>query len=270
MTRADRLLLLCLLWLAAAIALWGPAAGALLPPLLVYLAVAIDGIARPAAPWLLPLVTHGDRSRPQIALTFDDGPDPEVTPHLLDVLRRYGVHATFFVIAARARRHPDLLRRMAAEGHEIANHSHRHSRLLNFAPTAPLVREIGQAMAALKTVAPGASPTLYRPPMGLKSPWLARAQRRLGLRIVTWSLHARDTGRRTPEQTARHVLQRIRGGDIVLFHDGHDLPGRHRDGVVRALELILPELPERGLLPVTVSSLCSAAAANRLDPAADS
>ena len=116
--------------------------------------------------------------------------------------------------------------------------------------------EIERGVATLKRMYPCVSPTLYRPPMGLKNPTLARLQQQLGLRVAAWSLHAGDTRSRTGESIAARVLQRIRGGDIVVFHDGHDLPGKsRRHAVVDALERILPEIARRGLQPVTVSEL---------------
>lgn len=256
MTRADALALACGLWLAAGVAAAGPHVWTLLPPVAAYALLVADGIVRPAAPWLLPLLTHGDRGAPRIALTFDDGPDPEVTPRVLDLLHRHGVRATFFLIAERAQSNPDLVRRMAAEGHEIANHSYRHSRLLNLAPPGPMRREILRATRTLNSLAPGATADLYRPPMGLKSPWLAWVQRQLQLRVATWSLHARDTSRRPPEQIARRVLRRVRGGDIVVMHDGHDRPGRHRTAAAEALPLILQGLLRAGLHPVPLGELC--------------
>jgi len=254
-TRADAWLALCTLWLATGLLLGGVHAWSVWPPIAAYLVVVVDGIARPGAAWLLPLTRHGPRGRPQIALTFDDGPDPAVTPRVLDLLRNHGARATFFLIGRHAEAHPALVRRILAEGHELGNHSYGHSRLLNCFPTASLQREIERGETALRRVAGTSGPALYRPPVGLKSPWLARVQRRLNLRVVTWSLHARDTGRRNPAAIAARVVRRARPGDIVLLHDGHDLPGRSRDTVAAALEAILAGLQHRNLQTVTVGEL---------------
>ncbi len=258
MTRSDAVMLTCLAWLGAGLALVGPGPWTILPPILAFAMIAADGIVRPAAPWLLPVVTHGDRRRPAIALTFDDGPDPETTPRLLELLARHGAHATFFLIGSHAEQYPELVRRLAREGHEIGNHTYAHPRLLNLARSHPMQREIERGQQALQALAPSAATPSYRPPVGLKSPWLARVQRRLGLRVVLWSLHARDTGRATAEQVAHRVLTRIGPGDIVVMHDGHDICGRHRRTAVAALELVLPELDRRGLKAVTVEQLLGA------------
>jgi len=266
-TRADALLAACGSWLAAGLFWGGLHAWTLVPPLAVYAALVLDGILRPAAPWFLPVLTHGDRTRPMVALTFDDGPDPQVTPQVLDTLRRHRARATFFLIGASAAAHPALVRRIVAEGHEIGNHSHAHPRLINFFPTRRLQSEIERASLALRRLTGIAGPLRYRPPMGLKNPWLARVQRRLGLQVVSWSLHARDTGGRPPESIAARVLSRVRSGDIVLLHDGHDLPGRRRENVVQALDLILEGLAARQLEPVPVGRLLPAPATASRRPA---
>lgn len=268
MTRADAWLAACALWLATGLLLGGIHAWTVWPPIAGYLVIVVDGIARPGAAWLLPLTNHGHRGRPQIALTFDDGPDPATTPRVLDLLRNHGARATFFLIGRHAEAHPALVRQILAEGHELGNHSYGHSRLLNCFPTAPLQRDIERGQAALGSIAGPSGPALYRPPVGLKSPWLARVQRRLDLRIVTWSLHARDTGRRSAAAVATRVIRRARPGDIVLLHDGHDLPGRSRDTVVAALETILDGLRHRNLQAVTVGDLLADSAEAPREPPA--
>lgn len=255
MTRADILAAGCLSWLLAGVLIVGWHWWTAVPPILAFALLRLDGIVRPAAPWLLPVTAHGDRHRPWVALTFDDGPDAEVTPKVLDLLMRCGAHATFFVIAAHAERHPEIVRRMLAEGHEVGNHSYAHRRLLNFARPARMRREVEHAARALTAVHPAARSLLYRPPVGLKSPSLARVQRKLALQVIVWSLHARDTGRRAPAAVAARVLRRVRAGDIVLLHDGHDRPGHRRSGVVPALERILAGLAEKGVRSVTVGEL---------------
>lgn len=256
MTRCDVLRAVCLLWLGAGLVAAGAHAWTILPPLLAYMLFAGDGALRAGSGWLMPVIRHGSRDRKRVALSFDDGPDPELTPLVLDALKRHRTRATFFVIGRHAEAHPGLVRRMLDDGHEIANHSYGHSRFLNLRFRKAMRADIMRGFAVLERLCPTASPTLYRPPMGLKNPTLARLQQQLRLRVVAWSLHAGDTRGRGPEAIASRVLGRIRGGDIALFHDGHDLPGRHRTtAVADALERILPELGERGLEPVTVSEL---------------
>ncbi len=256
MTRCDVLRAVCLLWLGVGLAVAGAHAWTLLPPLLAYVVLAGDGALRPGSGWLLPVIRHGNRHNSSVALSFDDGPDALLTPLVLAALQRHQARATFFVIGRHAEAHPELIRRLASAGHEIANHSYSHSRFLNLRFRQAMRADISRGVKTLERLCPAVSPTLYRPPMGLKNPTLARLQQQLGLRVVMWSLHAGDTRKRSAEEIAMHVLRRIRGGDIVIFHDGHDLPGKHRDtALAGALDRILPALAQRGLKPVTVSEL---------------
>ena len=256
MTRCDFLRAVCLLWLGLGIVLGGVHYWTVLPPIIAYVLLAIDGVARPGSGWLMPVIHHGNRKSHQIALTFDDGPDADVTPRVLDTLRAHGIHATFFVIGRYAEAYPELIDRIIAEGHELGNHSYTHSRLLNLHGRRSMQRDIEQGLAVLDRMGAPVNKKLYRPPMGLKNPALARIQKHLGLRIVSWSLHAGDTRTRDSNAVARHVIGHIRPGDIVLFHDGHDLPHRQRSpALAEMLETILPELKNKGLEAVTVSGL---------------
>ncbi|MGA7964423.1 MAG: polysaccharide deacetylase family protein [Gammaproteobacteria bacterium] len=256
MTRCDVLRAVCLLWLGIGLVLAGAHLWILLPPVIAYVVLAGDGALRPGSGWLMPVIRHGDRDNPLVALSFDDGPDAALTPLVLDALQRHKARATFFIIGRHAETHPELIRRMVNEGHEIVNHSYHHSRFLNVRFHKAMREEILRGVQALKRLSPDVSPTLYRPPMGLKNPALASLQKRMGLRVVAWSLHARDTHGHTAGKIAGRVLRRIRAGDIVVFHDGHDLDGKQRDmALIQALDLILPVLSQRGLQPITVSEI---------------
>ena len=258
MTRCDFLRAVCLLWLGLGTVFGGVHYWTILPPIIAYVLLAIDGVARPGSGWLMPVIGHGDRNGRKVALTFDDGPDAAVTPRILDALRAHGAYATFFVIGRYAEAHPELINRILREGHELGNHSYGHSRLLNLRAKRFMQRDIERSMAVLDRMGASGANRLYRPPMGLKNPALARIQRALGLQIVAWSLHAGDTRERDAHAIARHVLGHIRPGDIVLFHDGHDLPNRQRSmAVSEALDNILSELKGKGFNMVTVSELLS-------------
>lgn len=239
---------------AGLVLIYGVSFWTLGPTTLVFFALVLDGIFRPASPWFLPVVARGPRRGKRVALTFDDGPDPEVTPKILDLLRHHKAKATFFVIGRHVELYPDLARRIVAEGHELGNHTHAHPRLFNLKLTRGMQREIERAAAIIQHVT-GVRPTLFRPPVGLKNPHLAIVARRLRLRVVMWSLHSRDTLFRNPKRISRRVLSRMRPGDIVDLHDGHDLPGQHRRPTVRAVSSILAQSAWRGWSCVTVSEL---------------
>lgn len=214
-----------------------------------------DGMLRPSSSLFYPTISRGARDSACVALTFDDGPDPEVTPQVLDVLARHRAHASFFVIGKAFVSQPDLARRMLAEGHLIGNHSWQHSRWQNFHLFRWQQRELEQSEQALAALPGGGQSLLYRPPVGLKRPELARALWQHGVTLVAWSLHSRDTFARDPARVARRVLAKVRAGDIVLLHDGHDLGRRRREICVPAVNLILEGLRARGLRCVTLSEL---------------
>src|SRR6185503_7659080 len=197
--------------------------------------------------------THGPRGRGQVAITFDDGPDPEVTPAVLEVLKQHGMHATFFVVGRELAAQPELGRRMAEEGHVVANHSWQHAYWQNFRHAVWQEAELRRGEEAIETVTGKPSTRLYRPPVGLKIGELGRAVTQSGLTLVAWSVHSRDSFDPDPERIARRVLRRVRDGDIVLLHDGYNNRGERRDRCPRALALILSGLRERGLTCVTVT-----------------
>ncbi|MGE0801407.1 MAG: polysaccharide deacetylase family protein [Lautropia sp.] len=177
-----------------------------------------------------------------IALTIDDGPDPAVTPRVLDQLRRHGATASFFVIAARAERHPELIARIVAEGHEIENHTDRHSPTFAFGGTRRLAAEIAAAQARLTRLA-GRPPALFRAPAGLRNPLLEPVLCRLGLTLASWTRRGFDTVERDPAKVLARLAgpggSRLAAGDILLLHDGN--PALTADGTPMIVA-VLPEL----------------------------
>lgn len=256
MTRADGLKLAFALLTVGLVLAFGPGLLTIGGPGLLFALVVADGVFRPASGVFMPVVTRGPHDRGQVALTFDDGPDPAVTPKVLDALAAHGARATFFVIGRHVEAHPDLAARIVAEGHQLGNHTQGHARTLNLRSARVMQAEIERAEATLRSVPSGpVGRPPYRPPVGLKSPPLARAAQRLGLEVVMWSLHARDTRGASAEAIATRVLDRVRPGDIVLLHDGHDLGGPPRMATAEALPTILQGLAQRGLEAVTVETL---------------
>jgi peptidoglycan/xylan/chitin deacetylase (PgdA/CDA1 family) len=255
LTRAGWLLLIVVVTAGVAVSVYGWSLASVGIPAAVLLLLLSDGIARPASSVLYPTLSHGPRQHRCVALSFDDGPDPEVTPLVLDALAHYGARATFFTIGRALQAHPLLAQRLVAEHHELGNHSWAHSRWQNFFGAAHQLQEITRGAAAIAAVTGEQLQPLYRPPMGLKSPPMARAAQRLQLNIVAWSLHSHDTRSNDPQRIAQRVLNRIQPGDIVLLHDGHDRPGHHRPACAQALPQILQGLRERQLQCVTISEL---------------
>ena len=247
---------------------FGPSVLSIGIPAAAYSLMLADGIFRPASALLCPTVVRGRTDRPQVALTFDDGPDPEVTPDVLDLLAQFQARATFFVIGRNLERNRALGERMHREGHELGNHSWHHSYLQNFYTAGGHGREIERCAELIKSVTRSGREPLYRPPIGLKSPPMARATHKRNLTVVAWSIHSRDTMMRDPRAIAEGVVTRIRPGDIVLLHDGHDREHQHRPHIREALRLLLQGLKERGLNSVPVSELSGDTLSERSAPSA--
>ncbi|MEU9888439.1 polysaccharide deacetylase family protein [Sphaerisporangium sp. NPDC051011] len=179
--------------------------------------------AGPAATWLpgvrrlLPGLAGVGRPG-HVALTFDDGPDPASTPHFLDELRRLGCRATFFVLGEMLERHPEVGRRVVAEGHELGVHGWRHDNALGMRP-GRAAKEIGAACDLVHAVT-GVRPAWYRPPYGVLSAETLVAARARGLRPVLWTAWGRDwTATATPASVLAALAPGLRGGATLLLHD---------------------------------------------------
>lgn len=192
-----------------------------------------------------------ETTAPLVALTFDDGPTDLGVSQVLPILERHGVKATFFLVGAQVERRPDLARRIRDAGHELANHSFTHQRMM-LRPAAWYDDEIARTEAAL-TRAVGEGSTLFRPPYGKKLWGLPRASERAGLRMVMMDVEEPTTT--DPAQYAREVLDAVQPGSILLLHTMYGGNQTARD----ALPLILAGLKARGLQPVTASELIASA-----------
>jgi peptidoglycan/xylan/chitin deacetylase (PgdA/CDA1 family) len=187
-----------------------------------------------------------------IYLTFDDGPDPDWTPRILDVLGEACVHATFFLVGEQARRAPSLVRRILAEGHGLGNHtlSHRHPWTMTSRAARAQVRE---GAAAISDAA-GATPAWFRPPHGRRRPCMTEEAQRLGERLVMWDVSAIDWGPMGVAARIEARLNSVRDGQIVLMHDGRNRHNRP-DQLLTVLPGLLRRLRERGVSPVTLSKV---------------
>jgi peptidoglycan/xylan/chitin deacetylase (PgdA/CDA1 family) len=199
-----------------------------------------------------PSVYHGDRTRPAIALTFDDGPS-ESTPALLRILERHQVPATFFMCGQNVERLPAVAQRVAAAGHEIGNHSDSHPRF-DFCSGDFIYREL--ALAQEKIVRhTGVTPRLFRAPYGVRWFGLKSAQEQLGLLGVMWGTIGRDW-KWPAQRVTKLFLDRARCGDILCLHDGRGTDASPNIATtLAAVEAMIPVLKERGLRFETVSQI---------------
>ena len=193
----------------------------------------------------------------RVALTFDDGPSGD-TPAVLDALDGAGVRATFFVLGAAAERRPELVREIARRGHEVALHGHTHARLALAAPSE-VADEIDRGREAIRRAGVEPAPW-FRAPHGWKGPFLGRALRARGLRLVAWTRGVWDTERPGAEVIAARAARRPRPGEIVLLHDGCGTPGidPRRDQTAAAIPEIVRRVRAAGFELVTVGALAEA------------
>jgi peptidoglycan/xylan/chitin deacetylase (PgdA/CDA1 family) len=186
------------------------------------------------------------------ALTFDDGPHPQGTPAVLEVLGEARARATFFLVGERVLRAPALAREIAAAGHEIALHCHRHRNLLRLSPRQTRA-DIARAYEVIAEHS-GRAPTLYRPPYGILNASALRLARARGWRTLLWSHWGRDwEARATPASIAARLTTGTGEGAVLLLHDGDDYsaPGSWRH-TVAALPRVLETLAARGLEPLAL------------------
>ena len=186
-------------------------------------------------------------ARPLLALTFDDGPHPELTPRLLDILRHEGVRATFYVIGRNVQTYPEIARRIVAEGHEIANHSWSHPRLTALS-SARLRSELSQTSDVIQRVT-GRRPTNMRPPYGAINDRVRQAiYRDHGLDVIMWSVDPLDWKRPGAEVVRRRMVEGAAPGGILLAHDIHP-------GTIEAMPGTIKDLKAKGYGFATVSQL---------------
>lgn len=192
------------------------------------------------------------RDRGEVALTFDDGPDPEVTPRVLDLLDRASARATFFCIGRRVEAHGRLAGEIVARGHDVENHSHRHPHGFSFLGPRGQAREIDRAQRAIAEAC-GREPGLFRAPAGLRNPFLEPVLARRGLRLVSWTRRGFDAVDRDPERITRRLVKGLAAGDLLVLHDGCTVPrGAREPPVLEVLPRLLAALAEGGLRSVAL------------------
>ncbi len=190
--------------------------------------------------------------RRQIAITVDDGPDPDVTARVLSIFDEFHARATFFCIGERVERHPDLAQDIVRRGHAIENHSHGHP--LNFSLLGPaaLHAQVARAQDCI-VAATGERPAFFRAPAGLRNPFLVPVVARLGLRRASWTRRGFDTVNREPDDVLGRLTRGLAGGDILLLHDGNAARAdRGSPVILEVLPRLLAAARDLGFTPVTL------------------
>lgn len=206
----------------------------------------------PRSTWLGPNVLRLPHDRQEVAVTIDDGPDPEVTPRVLDLLAKHDVKATFFCIADKVAAQPALARRIVDAGHHIENHSMKHRHYFSMMGMGGLRKELMQAQQVIAE-ATGRTPRYFRAPAGLRNPFLDPVLHALDLQLVSWTRRGFDTRTGDAALVTRRLLNGTRAGDILLLHDGNAARDIHGQPVILdVLAHVLTALKQQHLQCVTI------------------
>ncbi len=205
----------------------------------------------PAGQWYGRAFTGLARGTRQLALTYDDGPNDPHTLRLIETLARHDAHATFFLIGRYVRQRPDLVREIVRAGHVVGNHTFTHP-LLTFKSTGKTRKELASCRAALED-AIGQPSNLFRPPFGGRRPGTLRIARELGLEPVMWNVTGYDWNAPPAAVIQKKVESQIRGGDVILLHDGgHKQMGADRSQTVLATDHLIARYKSEGYKFVTI------------------
>ncbi len=211
----------------------------------------------PTGQWYGRTFTGLGRGTRQIALTYDDGPNDPHTFRLLEILARHNARATFFLIGRYVQQRPEIVREIAKSGHIVGNHTFTHP-LLIFKNTAEIRGELSDCRSALQE-AIGEHSNLFRPPFGGRRPAALRIARELGLEPVMWNVTGYDWNAPPSEAIEGKVAKQIRGGDVILLHDGgHRHMGADRSQTVLATDRLITRYKSQGYEFVTIPRMMSA------------
>lgn len=228
----------------------GVAVGAMV----AYLVLCVAGMIFPAFEMFGDAVSRAEPGPRLIALTFDDGPYPPTTRKVLEALAKAEQRATFFVVARKAQKYPELVKEMVEAGHEIALHGFQHDRLFAWRTPSHVQMDLRRSRDALTPLL-AKPPRWFRPPMGMVSPRTAAGARKAGVELAAWSVRAFDgTAGATPERVTERITAGLKDGAIVLLHDAAEHDDFEPAGVA-ALPGILDAMAARGLTSVTLSEL---------------
>lgn len=208
----------------------------------------------PSGQWYGRTFTHLPRSSKKLALTYDDGPNDPHTLRLMDVLAKHDVHATFFCIGRYAQQKPQIVRDLIKSGHVVGNHTYTHPNLALQSQTQVRI-QLNTCQDILSDVI-GTAPKLFRPPYGGRRPSVLRIAREMGLEPIMWSITCYDWSATSPEQIEGHVKRQLRGGDVILLHDGgHAQMGVDRAHSVAATDRLITKYKAKGYEFVTIPEM---------------
>jgi peptidoglycan/xylan/chitin deacetylase (PgdA/CDA1 family) len=205
----------------------------ILPPV-IWFGISFAMAFLPCTNFHHPVICRGNISGKSIAITFDDGPDPEKTPVILDILKKNQVSATFFCIGKNLAGREPLVKRMHEEGHLIANHSFSHSKWFDLFSSGRMRAELLETDRVIAGIT-GKTPLFFRPPYGVVNPMVANALKRMHWKAVCWNIRSFDTLGTDPEKTMRRILNQLQPGAILLLHDATRFSGEHLDELITGI-----------------------------------
>ena len=222
-------------------------------PLSVFVLCCVAAPFFPSRGFFLPVNSRGHTGRPAVSLTFDDGPDPETTRPLLQLLDRHAAKAAFFVTGEKAAKYGDLISEILAHGHDIGNHSYSHDPLFMLRCSEKLYREIESTQVLLRRF--GISPAAFRPPVGITNPGLAHVLSQQNLYCVTFNCRAFDGGNRYLQGLSEKILRKVQPDDIILLHDVRPKSIKDAGYFLHEVDLILSGLEKRALRVIPLAEL---------------
>ncbi len=222
-------------------------------PLALFLCLCLIAPFMPRFSFFVPIISRGQSGLKAVALTFDDGPDPQTTPLLLELLKQHNAPATFFVTGSKATRYPDLIRQILGQGHTIGNHTFHHDNFLMLKSSKNLIYEIKAAQEALAVF--GIRPLAFRPPVGITNPRLLNVLRQLDLFTVNFSRRPYDLGNRRVRRLSAKILSSVKPDDIILLHDVTPPKAALLDDWLEEIERLLTGLKNQGLDIAPLSGL---------------
>lgn len=193
------------------------------------------------------LLSNSITKKQQIAITFDDGPHPKFTPKILDLLSKFNAKATFFCIGKNIKKHPELFKKIIAQGHTVGNHTYNHNNNFGFLSTPKVIDELQVTNAVIKEVS-GHEPKLYRPAFGVTNPRIKSALKATKLVSVGWNKRSLDTTKLSEKDILKRITKNHKKGDVVLLHDTSEKS-------VRVLEQYLLFLQRQKTVSVTIDQL---------------
>ena len=222
-------------------------------PLIVFLSLCFIAPFAPRISFFLPIVSKGCSKGKKVTLSFDDGPDSEITPLVLELLKKHNIRAIFYLVGKKAESNPELVEKIISDGHEIGNHSYSHDPFLMLRSSETLSEEIVKTSDVLKGF--GVTPITFRPPVGITNPRLWRVLLKSGIYCVNFSCRAYDMGNRFLSNLSHRILKKAKANDIILLHDIKPNDGTKRKFLIDEIDKIIIGLKKGGFDIVPLSKL---------------